>query len=285
MNAIVPANKRLVATIFIYLSFALVIALFIGPVLWVISLSLKTRADVFSFPPRLIPRPFAFQNYAIVMTQSRIPLYLMNSLKITFFTLIGNLLITIPAAFAFSRFTFRGRQKVLFLILLFQMISHLIIAIPLYRYFIDLGMLNSHAGLILIYITIQIPFTVWLLKGFFDSIPHQLDEAAIIDGCREVQVLFLIILPLSTSGIAASLVFNTVNAWGQFIIPLIFLSDSALYPISVGILHFVEAQTEGDITTHFMAVASVLALLPAVVIIMVMQKFVVQVLTAGAIKG
>jgi multiple sugar transport system permease protein len=167
---------------------------------------------------------------------------------------------------------------------MFQMISQLIIAIPLYRYFINLRMLNSHFGLVLIYITVQIPFTVWLLKGFFDSIPIQLDEAAIIDGTGEFQTLTKILLPLGMPGIATALVFNTINAWGNFIIPFIFLNDTKLQPISVGILSYLDTQSEGDVTTHLMAVAAVLGLIPAVVIIAGLQKFIVSVLTAGAVK-
>ena len=155
----------------IYLLFVLIVAVFIGPVLWMVSLSLKTKEEIFSYPPRLIPHPFAFWNYVQVLTKSRIPLYLWNSVKITFFSVAGNLLVVIPAVFAFSRFRFRFREQALFGILMFQMISQLIVAIPLYRYFVGLGLLNSHFGLILVYITVQIPFSVWLLKGFFDSIP------------------------------------------------------------------------------------------------------------------
>ena len=273
------------ANVGIYVLFVLIFLVFIGPILWMISLSLKTPADIYSYPPKLIPHPFAFVNYLTVIDQSRIPLYLWNSVKITFFAIVGNLLVTVPAVFAFSRFRFRFKEQALFGILMFQMISQLIIAIPLYRYFVKLGMLNNHFGLILIYITIQIPFTVWLLKGFFDSIPMELDESAIIDGCTALQVLLRIVLPLAMPGIAAALVFNTVNAWGQFIVPFIFLNQDATYPISVGILHYQQAQTEGEVTTHLLAVGSVIALLPAVAIIMTLQRFIVRVLTAGAIKG
>jgi len=262
----------------------LLILLFIGPILWMVSLSFKTRTEIFAYPPRLLPETFSFANYLHVLTNSRIPLYLYNSFMITVFAVVGNLLVTIPAAFAFSRYRFMFKNKFLFLILMFQMISPLIISIPLYRYFVLLGLLSSHPGLILIYITIQIPFAVWLLKGFFDSVPLELDQAAIIDGCTEFQTLLRIILPISVPGIATVLVFNTVNSWGQLIIPLIFLNNIQLYPISVGILHFADAQTEGEVTTHFMAVASVMGLLPAVVIITGLQKFIVRVLTAGSIK-
>lgn len=267
-----------------YILLAFIIVLFIGPILWMVSLSLKTKVEVFGYPPRLLPAKPMFSNYAHVIANSRIPLYLLNSFKLTLFSTLGNLLITIPAAFAFSRFRFFLRNQFLFVILMFQMISQLIISIPLYRYFIHLRMLNSHLGLILIYITVQIPFTVWLLKGFFDSIPIQLDEAAIIDGTGEFQTLTKILLPLGMPGIATALVFNTINAWGNFIIPFIFLNDTKLQPISVGILSYLDTQSEGDVTTHLMAVAAVLGLIPAVAIIVGLQKFIVGVLTAGAVK-
>ncbi len=273
------------SNVLIYLLFVLIIVVFIGPVLWILSLSLKTKEEIFRYPPKLIPHPIAFWNYLQVLTRSRIPLYLWNSVKITLFSVVGNLLVVIPAVFAFSRFRFRFREQALFGILMFQMISQLIVAIPLYRYFVRMGMLNTHFGLILVYITVQIPFSVWLLKGFFDSIPMELDESAVIDGCRAGQVLLHVILPLAMPGIAAALVFNTVNAWSQFIVPFIFLNKSATYPIAVGILEYLQAQQEGEVTTHLLAVASVLGLLPAMLIISILQKFIVRVLVAGAVKG
>lgn len=271
-------------TVVFYLLLVVVILLFIGPIIWMIMLSLKTKTEIFSYPPKLFPEVWSLQNYVHVVNNSRIPTYLINSFKITIFSTLGNLLVTIPAAFAFSRFRFIFRKQLLFIILMFQMISQLIIAIPLYRYFIKLGMLNSHWGLILIYITVQIPFSTWVLKGFFDSIPIQLDEAAIIDGCNEYQTLIKILLPLAMPGIATALVFNTVNAWGNFIIPFIFINDSQLFPISVGILNFADTQTEGEVTIHLMATASVLGLIPALVIIVGLQKLIVGALTAGAVK-
>ncbi len=275
-------HKRYILLFYLFL--ILIIVLFIGPILWMVSLSLKTKAEIFAYPPRLLPAKLMFENYYQVFVSSRIPLYLYNSFVITLFSTVGNLLVTVPAAFAFSRFRFAFKNQLLFIILMFQMISQLIISIPLYRYFISLNMLNSHFGLILIYITVQIPFTVWLLKGFFDAIPIQLDEAAFIDGYNDFQTLVKIILPLAVPGIATALVFNTINAWGNFIIPFIFLNDSQLFPISVGILNFADTQTEGEVTIHLMAVASVMGLFPAVLIIVGLQRLIVSVLTAGAIK-
>ena len=270
--------------IFIYLLFIVIAIMFIGPILWMISLSLKTKEEIFSYPPKIFPERLAFENYLKIITASRIPLYLWNSVKITFLAVAGNLIVIIPAVFAFSRMRFAINKVLLFIILMFQMISPLIISIPLYRYFVKIGLFNSFIGMVMIYITIQIPFSVWLLKGFFDSIPKELDESALIDGCGPFQTLLNVILPLAMPGIAAVVIFNVTSFWGQFIIPYIFVNQSEKFPIAVGILQYLQSQTEGEVTIHLLASASVLALIPAIAVIFILQKFIVQVLVAGAVK-
>ncbi len=273
------------ASAFIYAAYVVILIVFLGPLLWVISLSLKTRPEILAYPPRLIPETFAWENYAHVWQNTRIPLYLFNSAKLTLFAVIGGLFISVPAAFAYSRFRFRGRTVSLFALLTFQMISPLVVAIPLYRYFNRLNLLDTHLSVILVFITVQIPFTVWLLKGFFDSIPLELDDAARIDGCGRIQSLLLVILPLAAPGVFAAMVFNVISSWSQFIVPYILLADSALFPVSVGILFFQTAQTEGELTVHLLAAASVVAMMPALLIFAFLQRYVVSLMVAGAVKG
>jgi multiple sugar transport system permease protein len=269
----------------IYAAYLVILLVFLGPLLWVISLSLKTRPEVLAYPPRLIPETFAWENYRHIWRATPIPLYLFNSAKLTLFAVTGGLFISVPAAFAYSRFRFRGRTVSLFGLLTFQMISPLVVAIPLYRYFNRLGLLDSHLSVIFVFITIQIPFTVWLLKGFFDSIPIELDDAARIDGCGRVQSLLLVILPLAAPGIFAAMVFNVISSWSQFIIPYILLSESSRFPVSVGILYFQTAQTEGELTAHLLAAAAVVAMMPALLVFAFLQRFVVSLMVAGAVKG
>jgi multiple sugar transport system permease protein len=271
--------------LFLYATYIIILIIFLGPLLWVISLSLKTRPEVLAYPPRLIPETFAWENYVHIWTATRVPLYLYNSAKLTFFAVVGGLFISVPAAFAYSRFRFRWRTVSLFALLTFQMISPLVVAIPLYRYFNQLGLLDTHASVILVFITLQIPFTVWLLKGFFDSIPLELDDAARIDGCDRVQSLLLIILPLAAPGVFAAMVFNVISSWSQFIVPYILLSDNTMFPVSVGILYFQAAQMEGELTAHLLAAASVVAMMPALLIFAFLQRFVVGLMVAGAVKG
>ena len=279
-------GRRLDGTrILIYAFYLIVILLFWGPVAWMISLSLKTIPDILAYPPKLFPRHLAIENYGTVFAQSTIPRNMLNSAKITVITVIGTLLVTVPASYGFSRFRFKGRTQILMAILLFQMISTLIIILPLYRYFIKLNLLDSHLGLILIYITVQIPFTVWLLKGFFDSIPKSLDDAARIDGASRLQSVIRVLIPVAMPGIAAAVLFNTINAWSQFLIPFIFIGKGRLQPVSVGVAKYAETVGEAIVTTHLLAAASLMAMLPAIAIFIALQRFIVRILISGAVKG
>ena len=279
-------RRRLDGTkILIYASYLIVILLFWGPVAWMISLSLKTIPDILAYPPKLFPSHFAIENYGTIFAKSTIPRNMLNSARITVITVVGNLLVTVPAAYAFSRFRFKGRTQILMAILLFQMISTLIIILPLYRYFIKLNLLDSHLGLILIYITVQIPFTVWLLKGFFDSIPKSLDEAARIDGASRLQSVIRVLIPVAMPGIAAAVLFNTINAWSQFLIPFVLIGKGRLQPVSVGVAKFAETVGEAIVTTHLLAAASLMAMLPAIAIFIALQRFIVKILISGAVKG
>jgi multiple sugar transport system permease protein len=144
-------------------------------------------------------------------------------------------------------------------------------------------MLNTYYGIALIYIAIHLPFTTFLMKGVFDAIPEDLDEAAKIDGCSRFGVMVRILIPSALPGIASATIFNSINAWSQFIIPFFLLSDNKLYPVSVGIL-----QAQGsyqDLSTHYLAAAGVIGLLPAVLLVIFLQKFILRALIAGAVKG
>ena len=271
--------------VLIYASYLIVILVFWGPVVWMVSLSLKTVGEILAYPPKLFPSGFVIENYGYIFTQSTIPRNMLNSAKITVITVIGTLLVTVPASYGFSRFRFKGRTQILMAILLFQMISTLIIILPLYRYFIKLNLLDSHLGLILIYITVQIPFTVWLLKGFFDSIPKSLDDAARIDGASRLQSVIRVLIPVAMPGIAAAVLFNTINAWSQFLIPFIFIGKGRLQPVSVGVAKYAETVGEAIVTTHLLAAASLMAMLPAIAIFIALQRFIVRILISGAVKG
>ncbi|ANY84089.1 ABC transporter permease (plasmid) [Microvirga ossetica] len=273
------------STFALYAVFILAAGIFLFPLFSVVSLSMKTADEVFAWPPALLPESLNFATYRYVLQETLVGRMLWNSAQMTFFSVIGAIVISAPAAYAFSRFQFRMHKPLLLLLLVYQMISTLVVAIPLYRYFESLNLLDSHLGVILVYITVEIPFTIWLLKGFFDSIPQSIDEAATLDGANRFQILTRILLPLAKPGLAAAVIFNAIAAWSQFIVPYLLLSKPEILPISIGILNFAPGQSEGEVTIPYLAAASILALLPAVLVLVVLQRFIVQALTGGAVKG
>ncbi len=265
----------------LYAVYAILIVFFLGPIFWVISLSLKDRAEIFQYPPRLLPAVMQFENYWFILTNSQIPVYLWNSFKVASALAVGAFIICIPASYAFSRFNFKGKSALLLLVLSFQMIAPVVIVVPLYTMMDAMGLLNTHLGLILLFIGVQVPFSVWLLKGFFDSVPKSIDESAMIDGATRMQTLLSVILPTSIPGLAAVAIFNFIFGWAEFVLPVVMLSRENLLTFSVGIFTF---QSGYGTAWHLIAAASVLGLLPILVMFIGFQRLFVAGLTAGAVK-
>lgn len=267
----------------LYVCFSLIIIFFIFPIVWVLSLSFKSSEELYQVPPSLIPESFRLENYLFVIEHNQILLYLWNSAKIVVLTVFVVLLIAIPAAFALSRYHFKFKSVVLFTIIMTQMISAVVISIPLYRLFSQLGLLNHLFFLVIVYVAVVLPFSTWFLKGYFDTIPKELDEAAIMDGCNKLEVLFKVILPSSIPGIVSVVILVSVQSWSQFVIPFILLDRSELYPVSVGIVNL--QSTQQAVTTHYLAAGSVLSILPVIILFILLQRFIVGALTSGAVKG
>ncbi|QTQ15914.1 carbohydrate ABC transporter permease [Treponema parvum] len=275
-------SQKTAASIGLYISYFFITIFFLGPLLWVLSLSLKTVPELFYAPPKFLPEHFSIENYSQVLWREDIMTYLKNSFLIEIGTITGTMLLIIPATYALSRFNFRGKHTVMFGILVFQMISPLVIVIPLYRYFSKLGLLNNYWSMIFVYIAINIPFSAWALKGYLDTIPMSIDEAGIIDGCSRMQVLIKLLLPLIMPGIVSVIILIFVRSWAQFIIPFILLNTNRMFPISVGLVNL---QSTGDtISTHLLAAGCIIGIFPTVLIFIILQRFIVSALTSGAVK-
>jgi len=194
-----------------------------------------------------------------------------------------SLAVVLPAAYILSRRSFRGKGQLMLAMLIFQMISPIIITIPMYRLFVALHLIDNYAALVIAYAAIYSPFATWFMKGYFDTIPQAMDEAATVDGCSRLRTLWSIILPVSTPGIASVAILTAVQSWSQLILPLILLQRPGLAPISVGLLSF--QSTSENITVHYLAASSILAIVPVIVLFVVLQRFIVGALTRGAVKG
>ncbi|PTL39108.1 carbohydrate ABC transporter permease [Alkalicoccus saliphilus] len=275
-------KKRMLINSLIYVLYAVVLVFFLFPLFWVLSTSLKTVPELFQTPIVWFSSDPQFENYAYIFERTQILTYLMNSFIIVASTIIISLIVAVPAAYALSRFKFKFKKAFMLFILIFQMVSPVVVAIPLYRLFVQFNLINMHWSLILVYVAIQLPFTTWFLKGFFDTIPQALDEAAKIDGCSRLQMIWKVLIPVSTPGIASASILVGVLSWSQFVIPFILLDDSALYPVSVGLINL--QSTAEAITTHYLAAASMIAILPVIILFVALQKYIVGALTSGAVK-
>ena len=277
------SRRVLLADIGTYLAYAVIFLFFAGPLLWLVSLSIRGQSEIYVSDLRIIPENPTLENFNGVIHHPLFPLYLWNGLKLAVAGAFGAMLFATPAAYALSRFRFRNRNLMMIGLLAFQMISPLVIMVPLYRYMDRIGMTDSQFGAALVYIAISAPLFTWMLKGFLDGIPQSLEDAAMIDGCTRWGAFMRVILPLSLPGLTSAFVLNAILGWSQFIVPFILISKPALLPIAVGIFNFQGMYSQTS--TQTLAAASVLSIIPAVIVFLLLQRLIVGALTAGAVKG
>ena len=266
----------------VWLLYLLTISFFLLPILYVVSMSLKTPAEIFG-NPSLMPNKPTLENYIFVLNNTKIPIYILNSFKLVFMTVTGTLVVASLSAYALSRFQFKNKNIIILIILMFQMVSAVVLCIPIFRFFGQMKLLNNYWALGFIHVATQLPFGTYLLKGVFDGVPKEIDESAKIDGASRFTTLLRIILPCSKSGISSSIIFLSINAWSSFLLPFVLINKDKLNPVSVGILSIQTGYHE--ITIQYLAAASVLGLLPAVLLVVILQKFIISAMLSGAIKG
>jgi len=275
-----------------YLRFALGLiatAIYLIPLFWMVSTSLKPQTEIFQTPPSLIPTHPQIDSYrsALGLPTNRPELYITgalyfkNSLIIASFTTILTLLLAIPAAYGLSRFDFRGKTGYMLFLLVAQMLPSVLLVIPLFVLFKNLGLYNTHAGVILADTALALPLAIIILRTSFIQIPSVLEEAAWIDGGTRLQVLWYIILPLIRSGLVAVGAFSFLAAWGEFVFALSFLGKPELQPISIGIFQFIGMyKTQWDTMMAF----STLVAIPAVVAFLFLQRQFIGGMTSGSVK-
>jgi multiple sugar transport system permease protein len=257
-------------------------AAFLLPQLWLFSLSLKSKAGLFEYPPTWMPRSGSLANYRFVLTHSQVPWYLWNSLIVAACASAATLAVAVPAAYVLSRDRFRGRRPLLAALLVVQMVSPVILLVPIYGIIERLGLIDTRAGLILVYGAMQVPFTVWVLKNFFDAVPSSIFEAARLDGATRARTFWTIVLPIVAPGLGATAVFNLAAYWSEFCLALVLLDSQARYTMPLGLFSF---QSGYDTDWHLLAAASFIALVPVIAVFVLLQRYFVAGLTAGAVKG
>lgn len=277
------STQNRIGDLFSYLFMLACFIFFAWPLFWLLSLALRTRKEIYLGVSRLIPHQPTFDNFLTILSSPKFALYLWNALKLSTMSGIICLVVALPAAYAFSRLPMRGKGPWLMAILAFQMISPLVIMIPLYRYMAKLGLLDNQLAATLVYTALVVPMVTWILKGFMDGIPKSLDEAALIDGAGHFGVFFRVILPLSTPGIASAFIIAVITGWSQFLVPFLLITKENLTPISVGIFQY--AGTQNDSSMQVLAAACLVSVAPAIIAFLLLQRLILSAMTAGAVKG
>lgn len=251
------------------------------PLIWAISSALKPDSEILT-GLSLIPRSPTLTHFTFVLRETPFPTWMWNSIRVSVGTTILALVVGSLAAYAMSRWRFRGRGIYGNTLLVVQMFPGVMLGIPMYLLLSRYGLINTLSALLIAYLTFSLAFAVWMLKGYFDAIPREIEEAALIDGANRIQVLITIVLRLAGPGIASVAVYTFLMAWNEFFFAYLFLVSPEKQTLSLGMYTFV-----GQYTTQWgnIMAAGVLTTMPALIFFFVLQRALTRGLIAGAMKG
>ena len=268
----------------------------IYPVLWVVTVAFSGQQNLafVELPPdpgffdrfrAILPWPeqWSLKNFVDVLTEQPFLRWMLNSAFVAAITTVGGVFLACTAAYAFSRFSFPGRKAGMMSFLISQMFPGTLLLVPIYIIVVSwLGLGNNYLGLILVYSVTAIPFCVWMMKGYFDTIPLEIEESAIMDGASRQVIFFKIILPLAKPAVAVTALFSFMTAWNEFILAATFLEEESMYTAPVGLKFFV-----GGFASNwgYFAAGSIIISIPVVLLFLYLQKYLVSGLTAGGVKG
>lgn len=259
----------------------LVALAFLGPYLVMVLDSLRPSSDVLDSPPTLFPRHWQWNTFATVLSDSGFRNWLKTSVLISFASTAIVLVVSVPAAYITARFKFPGRTAFLLLILVTQMFSPTSLVVGIYREFFEANLVNTYLAIILTNAAFNLAFAIWILHGFFSSIPVEVEEAADLDGCGRLGTLLRIMLPLTLPGLVTAVIFTFIAAWNEYVVALTLMQDDAKKPLTVGINSYVTGYSQ-----HWdqLFAASLIAIVPVIVLFAAIEKYLVGGLTAGSVK-
>ena len=252
------------------------------PIYWIVITSFKTSGEILDLNNiTFFPKDFTLENYTGLFEQFHYGVLLKNSLLVSVASALVVTVFSMLGGYSLARYKFRGKQTVVLFFLITQMIPGILVIIPLYIIFSKLGMINTHIGLFIYYVAVNLPFCVITMRSFFERIPITLEEAAKVDGCTKMQSLFKIVFPIMFPGIVSVFVFGFIGAWNELIAGSIFISTPEMWTIPVGLKTLIGKY---NVEWGLLMAGGVMALIPTALMFAVMQKFIVEGMTAGAVK-
>jgi arabinogalactan oligomer / maltooligosaccharide transport system permease protein len=261
---------------------ATIIAIF--PVLWILLTSFKHAGDIQDPKLQILPPEWTLENYTHVLTRNggEFLTWLSNSLVLAAMTTVVGVFIAATAAYAFSRYRFPGYRPALTSFLVTQMFPGAILIVPIYNIIVNLNLLNTKAALVFAYSSVAVPFCVWMLKGYFDTIPISIDEAGRVDGLSPFGVFWRIVVPLSVPGLAVTAFYTFITAWNEVMFANVILVSNDSYTLPIGLRTYVN---QFEVHYEFLTAGAILVTIPAVIVFLFAQRYLVTGLTRGGVKG
>mgnify|MGYP001294634242 FL=1 len=270
------SKNKLQKTIIILIAYSLFVLL-VFPYFVMLITSLKDKTEMYKIPPNFFPQNWTFENFIDIWTVIPLSSYLLNSLIIAVGTTVLALLCALPAAYVLARLKFSGKNLYTYIIIVTQMFSPIVLLVGLYREIQFFGLMDSLFSLILVNTAFNQAFAVWILYGYFSTIPYELEQAAWIDGCTRMQALRKIVLPNAMPGIVTAVIFVFIAAWNEFVVALTFISTETTKPLTVGIHAFFGKY---DIQWQYLFATSLVATIPVIILFLSIEKYLIAGLTA-----
>jgi ABC-type glycerol-3-phosphate transport system permease component len=268
-------------SLFIYACALLLGFLCAFPLFWMLSTSLKPPAEVLAWPPHVLPEEPTLVNFVRLVQESNFLVYLKNSLLCTFAATVVAVIIATVAAYSLTRYRYAGREKFATLILLAYMFPPIVLIVPFFVWMKTLGLVDSYLSLILSYVALSLPFAVWLLRAFFQSIPLDVEEAALIDGADRLRAIIYVVLPMALPGVIATSIFTFIVSWNDYLFALVLMTEDDMRTLPVGLG---ELLNRAFIDWGVIMAAAMLITIPALVFFILTQNFLIKGWGAGAVK-
>ncbi len=299
--------ERLARTALLALASVLFLSYVLSPVAWLVSSSFQPESEITSKPPHWLPHHPTIENFAAIFkadtrevtyanrrqgdtatggyipsTAKNLLPAMWNSLIVALSVVVLNLLVSVPAAYAMAKIRFVGRSASIYLMLTTRVIPDIALVVPFFLFIRKLGLLDNVASLVITYLAITVPFSIFILVSYFESLPDELDKAARVDGCSRLQTLLRVFLPLALPSLVAVVLFTFLTSWNEFLLALMFTQTPASQTMPIVVASFTSDFT---ISFSFINAAGVLAIVPPVILAIMFERYIVSGLTAGAVKG
>ena len=275
-------RSNLITKIIVAILVVILVVIVGFPLAWMALSSLKPGVELFTIPPKFLPQNWSLEWYKQAFSNPNVIRYFLNSLLIASVVMVVDMLIGTMTAYSLTRFRYKGRKLILICVLAAYCVPPIMLMLPLYKIVNAFGMPDSHIGVIIAHLTVTLPFSVWLLVSFFKKLPKEINEAAVMDGASEIQVFLKVELPLCVSGILSTGIMAFIMSWNEFLLSSVLISKESMKTLTVGLANYISST---HIDWGIIMALGTITTIPVIILFALVQKYFVEGMTAGAVKG